>query len=143
MRWAEGRTSSRSLGSSSPSTTPSQVTCAPRIVAFVQQHGDGAAAGDHDGPIGEGMRADGNHHQHIEAGIDDGATTGQRIGCGAGGAGNYQSVAAMRVDVAVVHAGFKIQDAAGFPLGEHHVVERQLAAFAAIGGDDAASSRGR
>ena len=74
------------------------------------------------------MRADGDNHQHVEVGLDDRPTAGERIGGGARCARDDQAIAAVAVHVAPVDAGFEVEDAAGVPFGEHHVVERELRA---------------
>jgi heat-inducible transcriptional repressor len=102
---------------------------------LMQHHGNSAAAGHHDGAVGQCVRADRHHDQHIEARVDDGPATGQRVGGGAGGAGHHESIAAVGIDVAAIHAGLEVEDAAGFPLGEHHIVEGELTDFAAIRGN--------
>ena len=85
------------------------------------------AAGHDDGTVGQRVRADGRDHQHVEVRRDDGAAAGQRIGGRAGGARDHQAVAAVRIHVGAVDPGFEIQHAAGFPLLQHDVVERQRA----------------
>ena len=131
---AVGCTSRRSPGSESPEQTPSQVTCARVSGRSMSFHGDHRAPGHHDGPIGQRVRADRRHHQHVEVRRDDGAAAGQRIRRGAGGAGDHQAVAAVGIHVGAVDPGFEIQHAAGFPLVQHDVVERQRRDGRAVGG---------
>ena len=93
--------------------------------------------GHHDGAIGQRVRADRRDHQHVEVRRDDGAAAGQRIGGGAGGTRHHQAVAAVGVHVGAVDPGFEIEHAAGFPLLQHDVVERQRAVACAVGADEA------
>ena len=109
----------------------------------MQLHGDDRTAGHHDGTIGQRVRADGRDHQHVEVRRDDGAAAGQRVGSGAGGARDHQAVAAVGVHIGAVDPGFEIEHAAGFPLLQHHVVERQRARGRAVGADERASSSAR
>ena len=92
--------------------------------------------GHHDRAIGQRVRADGRYHQDVEVRCNDGAATGQRIGSGAGGTRNDQAIAAMRIDIGAVDPGFEVEHAAGFPLLQHDVVERERAGGDAVGADD-------
>jgi hypothetical protein len=69
------------------------------------------------------MRAYRRHDQHIEPRVDDRAAAGQRVGGRSGGSGDDQPIAAVRVDVAAIDAGAKIEQPAGFAPQQHDVVE--------------------
>ena len=122
------RTSRRSAGVKSPSTTPSQVTCAWVSARSMQAHLDDRGGGDHDRPVREGVRADRRDHQHRQVRLDDRAAAGERVGGRAGGGGDDDAVAAVGVDEAPVDAGLEVEHAPGLVLLQHHVVERQCLA---------------
>ena len=61
----------------------------------------------------------------------------KRIRRGAGGTRHHQAIAAVGVHIGAVDPGFEIEHAAGFPLLQHDVVERERARDVAVGADDA------
>ena len=83
-----------------------------RVRPIREAHLDDRAGRHHDGAIGEGVRADRRDYEHIEVGLDDGATAGERIGGGACGGGDHEAIAAMRVDEALVDPGLVIDEVA-------------------------------
>src|SRR5690606_41266277 len=59
---------------------------------------------------GQRVRADRDHHQHIEQRINNGAAAGEGIGGGAGGAGDHQAITAVAVHEAAVHACLRSEE---------------------------------
>ena len=94
---------------------------------------DRGIAGNDDRPVGKSVRADGRHHQHVEARVDDRPAAGQRIGGGAGGGSDDHAIAAMRVEEPAVDAGLEIEHAPGLPAQQHHIIERQQLRLRAVG----------
>ena len=100
----------------------------PRAGTLLQAYPHGRMARYDDGSVGQGVRADGHHDEDVQGGIDDGPAAGQRVCRGSGGAGHDEAIAAVGVHVAPVDVGLEVEDAPGFPLGEHDVVQGELAA---------------
>ena len=95
-----------------------------------------ASPGHHDRPIGEGVRADGRHDQHVQSRIHDRPAAGERIGGRAGGGRHHQAIAPMRVQVAPVHgsgnrACDRLRDAAAPHRSGPGAASRPLAAVQA------------
>jgi len=99
----------------------------PRFEAIGHAQLNLAAGAYHDGAVAQGVRANGSEHPHVQIRLDDGAAAGQRIGGRAGGGGDHDAIAAVRVDEPAVDGGLEVHGAARFPLVHHHVIEGQRA----------------
>jgi hypothetical protein len=93
-------------------------------VHVAQAQLDAAAAGDHQRPVAEGVRADRHEQQRVQARMDQGAAAGQRIGGGAGGSRDDQAVGALGVDEAAVDVGLELDHPHRVPFVDDHIVQR-------------------
>ena len=69
------------------------------------------------------MRTNWRDHEHLELGIHDGPTAGERIRGGAGGARNHEAIAAVRVDKATVDPGFVVDETTDLTRLQHDVIQ--------------------
>mmetsp|Transcript_4846 Transcript_4846/g.17211 ORF Transcript_4846/g.17211 Transcript_4846/m.17211 type:complete len:524 (+) Transcript_4846:2418-3989(+) len=96
-----------------------------RVAAGDDLHAHLALVGQHDGPVGQGVGR--NRHQQPagDAGMQDGPAGRQRIGGGAGGRGDDQTVGPHIGDELVADLDLQLHHAGRGATADHHIVEGQ------------------
>lgn len=99
-----------------------------RTVILDQFNVSRAATADHDGPVGQRMRADGRQHDGIEMRFHDRPADAQRIRGRTGGSGGDKAVAPVGIHIVSVNSGSVFQHTGGFTPLDYHVVYRDATA---------------
>jgi hypothetical protein len=83
---------------------------------------DLAGGGQHDGPVGQGVRRDRHHHPAADGRVQQRPAGRQRVGGGAGGRGDDQAVGALVGHEVAVHLHPQLHHAGRAAAVDHHVV---------------------